>query len=241
MAKSEKQSFGQQLNMWVQTIGIIIAACWAVYTFIYKEITLPESAPVNVTVTVELRKIKLEDVKNKDRNKHLIPVEIKAQAKNPTSREVYLLPTAWIASGAKIDPLTVAQPILEKTVVASKTQETYIHKHFDFLLPSVVAGGSLFRDTSLKPNETVTRTLIIYMPPDEYDVLEVQTAVATVAKMDAVDLEWRLTENLELEPTLYGLTASGERIEMKRDSDGSYSDKKLELQMANARSELCLW
>lgn len=40
----------------VQTTAIVLAGVWALYTFVYKEILLPKSAPVNVSIDLQLKK-----------------------------------------------------------------------------------------------------------------------------------------------------------------------------------------
>ncbi len=240
MANSGKRSFVQELNIWVQTIGIIIAALWGGYTFIYKEIKVPKSAPVNITLNLDLKKIGTANLKNDNRNKRLVPVELKVSAKNPSSREVYLLTSAWIVTGLKIVPK--AQSFSEKDIISEKNRCWYKEKHSACSSATVVALGGLFPDSSLKPNEMATRTLIIYLPPDEYDVLVVEALMPTVGKKNVLTAEWQLNEkDMSLIPTLYRLRANGERKEIKRDEDGGYSDEKLELQMADSISMLSLW
>src|SRR5690349_16115704 len=41
----QKRTFAEQLNTWMQIAGILIAAVWGVYTFVFKEITTPKAAP----------------------------------------------------------------------------------------------------------------------------------------------------------------------------------------------------
>src|SRR5256885_1464223 len=96
-AHSQRRDFGEILNTWVQTIGICIAAIWGVYTFVFKEILVPKSAPVNVTINLQLKKIGTGPT-----NGNLTAVEMKISATNPSSRKVYLLPSVWVAHGIRI-------------------------------------------------------------------------------------------------------------------------------------------
>jgi hypothetical protein len=93
-AKSRESSFGRELNAWVQTIAIIVAASWGIYTFVYKEITLPKSAPVNVSMDLQLKKIGTS-VDKREQEVPFVAVEMKVRATNPTSRSIYLLPSTW--------------------------------------------------------------------------------------------------------------------------------------------------
>ena len=68
--------------------------CW---TFIFKEIEVPKSAPVNISLNLQLKKI--ETPQN---NEVLSAIEMKISATNPSTREIYLLPNAWVAYGGHI-------------------------------------------------------------------------------------------------------------------------------------------
>jgi hypothetical protein len=38
-------------------LAILLAGAWAVYTFVYKEIIIPMTAPINLTMDLELKRI----------------------------------------------------------------------------------------------------------------------------------------------------------------------------------------
>jgi hypothetical protein len=80
--RKSELSFSKELNTWVQTVGILIAAVWGVYTFIFKEIWIPESAPVNVTVDLQLNKLGVSNSTDKSGSKQLMAVQMKLSAAN---------------------------------------------------------------------------------------------------------------------------------------------------------------
>jgi hypothetical protein len=239
MAEAAKRSLGQEINSWVQTIGIVIAAAWGAWTFVYKEIEVPKSAPVNVTVDLEVRKIGAGQPG--EGKKKLIPVELKVSAKNPSSREIYLLPSVWMASGVKVaskeHSLDDVQP------VTSHNEQSFSQRHAEVTESVIITFGGLVEDDSLKPNEVTARTFIFYVPQNEYDYLDLVTVIPTVAKRGAVDLEWKLGARGQLEPTWYRLDAKGAREGTINGEDVSaYSTaNKLELQRSIARATLSLW
>ncbi len=244
MAEAEHRSFGKELNAWVQTIGIVIAAAWGVYTFVYTEIVMPRAAPVNITVDLGLKKVGGDKPAVKNPAKQLIPVEMRISAKNPSTREVYLLPSAWIAYGIRIEATGDKPPdeFQKPAALTAETGASNVERCASVSSGDIVAFGGLLPDTELKPNEVSTRTLIFYVPPNEYDSLDVRAYVPTVAKENAVSLEWNLEQKQNtITATMYRLDASGDRQEMKRDKDGSYSDEKIGLQQATSMAELSLW
>ena len=242
MANSGGRSIGQEVNAWVQTVGILIAAAWGVYTFVYKEMIEPKSAPINISVDLELKKVGAADVTKRGTKKRLIPVELRVSAKNPSSREVFLLSSAWIAWGIKVTAISEPAAFDETVRITLEKENALEQRHAEESGVVVVAWGGLLEDTSLKPNEVATRSLIFYVPANEYDSIEVQALMPTVARAATVELEWEFDDKAgELKSTMYRLSPGGERKEMKPGKRGGYSDAKLELQEAVSRATLSLW
>jgi hypothetical protein len=239
MEMSPERTVAQKLNTWAQTIGIVIAAAWGVYTFIYKEVMLPRSAPVNISVNLQLKKIGFASSQIQDENKSLIAVEMRVSATNPSPREVYLLPSAWIVYGHKIGVLRERRAFTEEAITALNSgQGIYVEKHSAPVTTSVVAIGSLFADDVLKPNEAATRTVVFHVPPGRYDWLDVQAIMPTMAKKGGAALEWKFDEKAGLVPVIYRVNARGEREKM---GDEASSDPHLELQSAHSMAALSLW
>lgn len=246
MTASSERSFAQELNTWIQTIGIVIAALWGGYTFIYKEILLPKAAPVNVTVDLQLKKIgpprsQLE----RGENRALIPVEMTVSAMNPSSRTIYLFPSMWIAYGVKVKPLPENQEFAKQvTPCVNMPSLCQIEKHawIYSTFPAPVAVGRLLSDTFLKPNEKATRKIVFHVPPGQYDLIDVTANLPSVAKSEGAAWEWKYDEKTGgLKGLLYRVAKNGERKEWEKGKDGKYSDAELEYQMSASVSTLLLW
>src|SRR6266404_5182874 len=82
----------------MQIVGILIAAIWGVYTFFEKEVFIPKSAPVNISVNLQLKKV----ATGSGNQAGLTAVEMNVSATNPSTREIHLLPSAWSARGVRI-------------------------------------------------------------------------------------------------------------------------------------------
>jgi len=244
--ESSKQSFAQKFNTWIPTIGFIIATIWGIYTFVYKEMVVPKSAPVNITLDLQLKKIGFPNSPlQQEEDKSLIAIEMSVSATNPSTRNVYLLPSMWVAYGLKVyaqedNPKFVAQ------VTASLNSRTgaYAEKHAlrYSTSPFPVAIGDLFPDQVLKPNERTTQRTVFHIPPSEYDLVELHVYLPSMGKENGAILEWKFDEkNGSINPIVYRILKNGERKEMGKDKDGSYTDKQLELQSSSSSSVLSLW
>jgi hypothetical protein len=237
---SQKRSLGETVNTWVQIVGICIAALWGVYTFVFKEITLPKSAPVNITLNLQLKKIGTGSTKA-----NLTAVEMKISATNPSTREIHLLPSAWMASGVSISAAEKDETDFTQEAAGALRDSIDIYtvqRHAKQEKSSVVAVGLLFSDDALKPSETVARTIIFYVPRDHYDLLYVSAWMPSASDVSGIQLEWALnSQRGDLDETVYRLDKNGGRTPLPKDKAGNYSDKRLALQWETADSEISLW
>lgn len=240
MAESER-NLGKEINAWVQTMGIILAAAWGVYTFFYKEIWVPKSAPINVTVDLSLKKIGEGTQKVQSSPRRLIPVEMKISARNPSSREIYILPSVWMASGVKVRSADV--PLTSAPTISAANENVFVERHAPTSDFTVVAFGGLLEDTSLKPNEVSGRTFIFFVPANEYDYLDVVAVMPTIEKAHVLDMEWKLNNDTgQMDPTYYRLDGNGLRQGvLKPEEAADYAKaRNLELQRSITRTELYL-
>jgi hypothetical protein len=180
-----KTSF--DIHKWVQTIAIVIAAIWAVYTFIYKEIYLPNTTPVNVSTDLDLKVSPIIE----DKTNTLIPVQLNIKIRNPSSREIKLLPSVWFAYGREVIPVAENEPFSEELSKAlTSFNESYAEKHAKSKYSAIVAAGRLFRDEILKPKEILERTVIFHVPVKKYDVVEALVIIPSAEFPDLFQLEW---------------------------------------------------
>lgn len=229
---------GEIVNTWLQSTALIIAAIWAGYTFYYEKIKAPKAAPINISLKLDLKKL---DKEKKTENLSLIPIGMNVSATNPSSRTVYILSSAWVAYGRKIKPVSYTNntSLCNRAVSMLNSKSTdFTSRHTKPKSSSVVATGNLFTDHSLKPNETITRTLVFYVPENEYDSLAVTTVIPTnTSDKPDIGIEWLLvkpqqpsTTDYVLVPKLFRLKANNQREELNK-INGRYVDIGSEFQM----------
>jgi len=223
----------------MQIVGILIAAAWGVYTFIHKEITTPKSAPVNISINLQLKKVGT----GSSAKANLTAVQLDVSATNPSSREIQLFPSAWIARGIHVTAANTNETDLAKATNAALQNPTEIYtvgRHATEGIGSLVAAGLLFVDQSLKPNEKIARTIIFYVPKDEYDLIKVGVAMASAEDVSRTRLVWSLSEDhTDFERVFYRLNKNGEGSPIN-ESD-AYLAKRLKLQWSEADSDISLW
>jgi hypothetical protein len=236
-SNSKKRSFGERVNTWVQTIGIVIAAIWAAWAFIYKEITVPKTAPVNITLNLQVKKIGVGPAKG-----NLTAVELKATATNPSLREIHLLPSAWVAYGSSITAAETDETDFSKDAVSTlrDTNSVYtMQRHAKQGRNSIVALGRLFGDEVLEPSETIGRTVLFYIPKDNYDLINLIAMMPSAPDVSRIQFEWTLNGQI-LEANVFRVNEKGERIAVRKDQEGSYG-KDLQIEQTEANAEISLW
>jgi hypothetical protein len=232
----------------MQTIGILIAALWGIYAFIYKEVMAPQSAPTEVVLDLSLTKLITDKASHAVQTHGLIPVEIRVSAKNPSSRTLYLLPNIWTVYGYKVQPSKRPRATPERDSPSAAVSLTNLVTQTEFHClrgpRSLVAYGGLLSDDSLKPGEVSSRTFIVYIPQNRYDLLRLEATMHTVTKPGSVQMEWRLSHD-SMKNTMYRLGPGGKRTQVERDKDGKFADHELmeevELQRVEPATELSLW
>jgi hypothetical protein len=239
-ADLSKASLGETIRSWITTIGIIVAAIWAAYTFVYKEIVVPQSAPINVSVNLSIQEAGGGNFQNAQQ---FSAVLVEISATNPSSRTIYLLPSVWRVYGRKATIKNDRDTFTKSVTNAIQSEEeNYTEKYTTYSPSELIAAGRPFSDTGLRPSENVKRSFIIHFPQNTYDALEIIVDIPTVAEDKTADLKWKLSsDGNDFVPTMYRIGPDGSRREMERDKDGGYSDALLGLQTVHARSQLSLW
>lgn len=185
--RTEKQ-FEDRINTWVQIVGIFIAAAWGVYTFIYKEIVVPKAAPINTSLSLEIKKVdSMSDAATHGR----LSLSIVVSAANPSTRAVDLFHSVWLVYGYRgkdkdVLDLKVAQEALNSDDLRMESRFSENEKI------SLVAAGRLFEDEKLEPGEKIGRTEILFLPSGRFDSVELVALVPSAANTGDLKLRWTL-------------------------------------------------
>jgi hypothetical protein len=237
MADSRERGFDEKVNNWVQTFGIIAAAAWALYTFVYKEYWFPHSVPVNVSINLKLQKTG-DIIQDKKYKNGLAAIELHISANNPSSQTTFLLPSVFIIYGYKIAD---SDPSLKDDITLLSKDRTYNMRHVALSDRAIVAVGNLLENTELKPGELVARTYVFYVPVGEYGVIEGHAYIPNGKDISGIKLTWSPDNELGLVPTLFRIGADGTAEAMKRDYSDGYAEGPGKWQTAHSMSMMSLW
>lgn len=239
MTGPQKRDWLETLKISMEIVGIVVASFWAYYTFRQEKVVIPASAPVNITMELGLKEVGGTSGKNKDEKSQegtLSAIEMRVSARNPSSRSVYLHLSQWTAEGLKIaDPMVIENDAFKQKILDSVIKEdwNFEERYSKREMQEMVAGGSLFPDKVLQPNESVMRTLIFYIPRGQFDVIDVNVEIETSA---VANITVKKETNGDL--VRYGpADSNGPPKQLAPDKDGNYEDR-YKLQSAISRFQL---
>lgn len=206
--------FSGLVNSWMQSLGILVAAVWGVYTFIYLDIIVPHTSPVNVSLDIAAKKT----LPPNNRANSFITMQVDVTAENPSTRSVSVLPGIWLAYGKKVGYTPDESNFKENLYTALNTHnEMYVEKYMKTYDLELVAGGNLFHDNILNPKERKTRNFVFFVPNKKYDLIEVRIIVPHTERKN-IYLEW--VYNHEVNAPFYEIyhqDVNGDRIIMNED------------------------
>jgi hypothetical protein len=168
------------LHEWIRSGGILIAAAWGVYTFIYKDIYVPSQQPAHLNLEASLKPVP-------DRPSAAAGLEmlLEIKATNASSRRVYLLANIWTLRGVNTAPRTgqkVESDFLKESIQLLRNGS---------LLPTergvrrtagkMIAVGRLLGDEFIDPGNAVNRSLLVHIPK-EYDAVELSLTTALLSR-----------------------------------------------------------
>ncbi len=172
------------LHQWIQSGGILIAALWGFYVFIWQHILVPSWAPAHINLNVTLTPVE-------GRRESLGGVEmvLKVTATNPSRRKVYLLSNYWYLVGVKRGLTATQKPYDSEQQAFTKRANEALwgaphvqsQRGVEMFPDRTLAVGRLFDDDIINPSETINRTILVSIPTD-YSAAGVSVLVPGLSK-----------------------------------------------------------
>lgn len=231
-----------RLRDWVQTLLVGAGIGAGIWQFVFKEIWAPAAAPINVTTEVAVKRVGLRDMSTRRDGAQLEAIEVAITAKNPSSRDVWLLPTCWFASGVTV-AAAQANENWEKRVSTQINDRGRASEGLSYKWSSLltVAAGDVFpEDQLIHPSESITTSFVFYVPQGVYDVLYIHIQLPTTPVADSADVVWTVTPDRGCDMRAYR-KKDGARGEEIKDFPAAFRDASLQFQIAGSTRELSLW
>jgi len=153
------------MHEWIRSGGILIAAAWGVYTFVWKDILVPSWQPASLNLDATLRPVPDRPATADGREMIL---EIKAT--NASSRRVYPLANIWYVNGIKRVPrpgtmVRSDQLFRQESIQVLRGVGLQHAERGVISTPGeLLAVGRLFDDDIIDPGASLKRTILLHIP-----------------------------------------------------------------------------
>jgi hypothetical protein len=210
-------------------VGIVVAAAWGMYTFIWKEVVVPELAPASLSLQVSLTPTgrTRPGAPGQPAN---VEVRLEVTAKNPSGRKLHLLANHWRLLGLTVVPVGENPDFaasLHESLAGDRVDQ--VQRHAELAKSRPLAAGLLFVDDVIHPGETLTRNLLLYLPAS-YQAAEVDVLIPGLTRSPSRQLwggerlRWGFSADEALTPLL---CRSAARDAACRPVDGETLDREL--------------
>ncbi len=198
-----------QWEPWIQTIAILLASLWGIYTFIWQDILVPSWQPAHINLSIAATPATARAAKD-----GATEVILKVSAENPSNRKLYLLANGWqIQESFRRQS---REPDFQSSADAALRGAALIHveRGSNREVGSTLAIGRLFDDEFIQPGETLNRTILVSIPP-AVDAIEFNVVIPTLVRrpdaklFNGKRLEWSFSQDEQLIPVLCRPSSSG--------------------------------
>jgi hypothetical protein len=189
---------------WTKPLGAVLATVgflWGAWVFLFQEVLRPAVAPVNISLALEIKRLKplSEAIGNAQ------PVLLTASAKNSSKKILTIRKTFWVAhaialSRAKQNPdnsiqlpnteegmikdinnqMTLGRDMLSLEGTATSSYQSSADKW------QVIGFGSLFDVNEIRPDEEIKVQRVVLVPklasPNDFKLLRVRVMIPSYAK-----------------------------------------------------------
>ena len=176
-----------------QTVGIVIATIWGIYTFVYQANIAPASLPPNIVVTPEIAVVGSQG--------SAVCLSIRVRIRNAGHRRAYLLASGFTVLGLHVLPNTDTLAVARATQAIRRSSRAY--GDFQLSGPRLLAVGPLTpQGYWLDDGEEFVNEFLVYAAAGRYDAarLTVTVKIATEFPAGVVQVWDAVGDSTELWP-----------------------------------------
>jgi hypothetical protein len=188
---------------WTKPLGAVLATggfLWGAWVFLFQEVLRPAVAPVNISLELQIKRLKtIQDEVGKPQ-----PVLLKVSAKNSSKKILVIRKTYWVAYGIVLKPPRnlngkIIPPNTEEQLIEDINEQMALGRDKLSLNGTatslyqrsgdswdLIGFGPLFDSSAIRPEEEIKVQRIVLVPklaaPDHYNILRVRVIMPSHAK-----------------------------------------------------------
>ena len=152
------------LKEWMPTLLIVSGGLWAGYTFVWKEILMPEWAPAALTLDVSMAPTGRRRTTGTT-DAEAVEMQVTVNVTNESNRTLHLLPSFWQVAGTQVQRAPNDHSFADAARVALHRGSLDHAERLSLLrLSKPIATGSLLADDTIQPGEKLSRNVILRIP-----------------------------------------------------------------------------
>jgi hypothetical protein len=220
---------------------------WSIYAWYHQEVVVPSTAPVNLTTEVSVEEVGFGAPTKGSSEEQLDAIQLMVTANNVSSKNIYLLTNYWDAWGGKVAPRSSnadmalwLRNVNQWEAIQNETGQLYYSpsgKYYEITAFERVAWGNIFPASYiLYPKETISASVVFYVPKNSYDLVHVEVHIPTTEKLKMVDLMFVVDAD-RVKPKFFKVGPQGQRTEVVEQAEID----ALKVQETQSRRQLSLW
>lgn len=172
------------LHEWIRSGGILIAAAWGMYTFIWKDMLVPAWQPAHLTLEASLT-----PVPNRPSTAAGLEMTLAVKATNASSRPVYPLANIWWLRGLQRDPRQGTPAAMDQQFRQDSNRALLgdapeqVERGVSQVPRQLLAVGRLFNDDVVQAGDSISRTILVRIP-NGYAAAELTLIVPLLTRKD---------------------------------------------------------
>jgi len=169
---SEKSKI-EIVHVWAQTIAIVLAGIWAIYTFLHKEVYKPSRIQGNLSTEIELSDGGIK--------KGLQMIVANIELTNDSDRTLYTLDGYFVVYGLKNRLQENYSFVSDLNNSFHENDESFLSKYSQ-VESEIIAGGNIFEFYDFTIGGKSSKDLIFEFPDGCYDYIELRVVIPVINK-----------------------------------------------------------
>jgi hypothetical protein len=171
----ERPSVTQNINLWVQTIAIVLAGVWAIYQFVWKEFVQPAFVSFSINGDIDAVADTAQQIGE------AIPIKLDIKIQNASKRDLYVIGALIKVEGVEINTSVSVEPFQLELSTRTEARDMLEHSWINWRAKSDLLVTSLqYPGFRLVSGDTVAKELTVIVPSKKFDLAQITMNVDAV-------------------------------------------------------------
>jgi hypothetical protein len=168
----EQPSIIQSVNLWVQTIAIVLAGIWAIYQFVWKEFVQPAFVSFSINGDIDATADPAQRIGE------ALPIKLDIKIQNTSKRDLRVIGALITVEGVEIATLPFSDPLQLQISSREGAENVLKHSWINWKARSDLLATSVqYPNFTLVSGDSVAKELTIIVPVNKFDLAQITMGV----------------------------------------------------------------